>query len=277
MKRPNSKVNLDSAILRLAGTKTQGLRYTAIRTVIADVIIGQMLPDCVIKGGCSLKLRYGEEQTRFTMDFDTASRMELDTFIREMRRSLAEGWNDFTGTMDIERPATPNGVPAEYVMQPFRVRLNYHGKAWCSVRLELGHNEIGNADEVEFSPLPPDILQWFSKLGFPEPNAVPLMPLKFQIAQKLHGVSAVRSTRVRDLIDLQQIMRLSSVDLVQVNMVCKRLFAYRKCQAWPPDVKKGDGWEEQYVAQKYNLPVLPTVDEAIAWVNDLIRRISAAQ
>ena len=277
MKRPNSKVNLDSAILRLAGTKTQGLRYTAIRTVIADVVIGQMLPDCVIKGGCSLKLRYGEEQTRFTMDFDTASRMELDTFIREMRRSLAEGWNDFTGTMDIERPAPPNGVPAEYVMQPFRIRLNYHGKAWCSVRLELGHNEIGNADEVEFSPLPPDILQWFSKLGFPEPNAVPLMPLKFQIAQKLHGVSAVRSTRVRDLIDLQQIMRLSSVDLVQVNMVCKRLFAYRKCQAWPPDVKKGDGWEEQYVAQKYNLPVLPTVDEAIAWVNDLIRRISAAQ
>ena len=277
MKRPNSKVNLDSAILRLAGTKIQGLRYTAIRTVIADVVIGQMLPDCVIKGGCSLKLRYGERQTRFTMDFDTASKMELDTFIKEMRRSLAEGWNDFTGTMDIERPATPNGVPAEYVMQPFRVRLNYHGKAWCSVRLELGHNEIGNADEVEFSPLPPDILQWFSKLGFPEPNAVPLMPLKFQIAQKLHGVSAVRSTRVRDLIDLQQIMRLSSVDLVQVNMVCKRLFAYRKCQAWPPDVKKGDGWEEQYVAQKYNLPVLPTVDEAIAWVNDLIRRISAAQ
>ncbi len=72
-------------------------------------------------------------------------------------------------------------------------------------------------------------------------------------------------------------MRHSSVDLVQVNMVCKRLFAYRKCQPWPPDVKKGDGWEEQYVAQKYNLPVLPTVDEAIVWANDLIRCISAAQ
>ena len=60
-------------------------------------------------------------------------------------------------------------------------------------------------------------------------------------------------------------------------MVCKRLFAYRKCQPWPPDVKNGDGWEEQYVAQKYNLPVLPTVDEAIVWANDLIRCISAAQ
>ena len=277
MKRRNSKVNLDSAILRLAGTKIQGFRYTAIRTVIADVVIGQMLPDCVIKGGCSLKLRYGERQTRFTMDFDTASKMELDTFIKEMRRSLAEGWNDFTGTMDIERPATPDGVPTEYVMQPFRVRLNYHGKSWCSVRLEFGHNEIGDADEVELTPLPPDILRLFSELRFPEPNAVPLMPLKFQIAQKLHGASAARSTRVRDLIDLQQIMRLSSVDLRDVNIVCKRLFAYRKCQPWPPEVTKGDGWEEQYAAQKYDLPVLPTVDEAIVWANDLIRRISAAQ
>ena len=111
MKRPNSKVNLDAAILRLAGTKTQGLRFSAIRAVIADVVIGQMLPDCVIKGGSSLKLRYG-------------------------------------------------------------------------------------------------------------------------------------------------------------------LFAYRKCQAWPPEVIKGDGWEEQYIAQKYDLPVLPTVDEAVTWVNDLIRRIA---
>ena len=277
MKRPNSKVNLDAAILRLAGTKTQGLRFSAIRTVVADVVVGQMLPDCVIKGGSSLKLRYGEGQTRFTLDFDTASRMELDAFIREMRRSLAEGWNDFTGTMEIERPAAPRGVPAEYVMQPFRVRLNYHGKAWYSIRLEFGHNEVGDADEVDFTPLPPDILRLFSELGFPEPKAVPLMPLKFQIAQKLHGVSAARSTRVRDLIDLQQIMRLSPVDLVQVNMVCKRLFAYRKCQAWPPEVIKGEGWEEQYAAQKYDLPVLPTVDEAIAWANNLLRRIATAQ
>ena len=59
MKSPASKRLLDDAIQRLAGTKTYDLRYTGLRAIIADVVIGQMLPDCVVKGGSSLKLRYG--------------------------------------------------------------------------------------------------------------------------------------------------------------------------------------------------------------------------
>ena len=274
MKKPNSRVHLDAAIQRIAGTKTHNLQYVGLRTVIADVVIGQMLPDCVIKGGCSLKLRYGERQSRFTMDFDTASTMDVDSFIRVMRERLAEGWSDFTGTLDIDRPASPKGIPAEYVMQPFLVHLNYHGKAWCNVRLELSRNEIGDAEEPESSPVAPDIMRIFEGLGFPPPQNIPLMPLKFQVAQKLHGLSAHGSSRIRDLIDLQLIMRNSDVNLMQVKAVCERLFAYRKCHAWPPEIAKGNGWDEQYSAQKYDLPVLPTVDEAIVWANDLIQRIA---
>ena len=32
-----------------------------------------------------------------------------------------------------------------------------------------------------------------------------------------------------------------------------------------------------YDEEKHRLPVLPTVDEAIAWANDLIRRIATTQ
>ena len=56
-----------------------------------------------------------------------------------------------------------------------------------------------------------------------------------------------------------------------------RLFRYRKCQAWPPKVVKVDGWDGIYATQKLKLPVLPTVDDAIAWTNDLIAKIDAAR
>ncbi len=277
MKCPASKRLLDDAIQRLAGTKTYDIRYTGLRAIIADVVIGQMLPDCVVKGGSSLKLRYGAEHTRFTMDFDAASQLDVESFIKATRENLARGWNDFTGTMDIERPASPKGIPAEYIMQPFLVRLNYRGKSWCSVRLELSHNEIGDADEGEAAPIASDILRLFEELGFPQPQNIPLMPLRFQIAQKLHGLSAPGSTRVRDIIDLQLIMRNSNVALPQIKPICERLFAYRKCHTWPPTITKGDGWEEQYAAQKFALPVLPSIDEAIAWANSLVRQIVTAE
>ena len=276
MKRPNSKVHLDAAIQRLAGTKTHDARYTEMRNIVANVVIGQLLPDCVVKGGTSLKLRYGVEMTRFTVDFDTASKMSIDAFISEMRENLAHGWNGFTGTMSIERPASPKGVPLEYVMQPFSVHLNYNGKAWCSVRLELSHNEIGDADETDLRPIAADIAQIFTELGFDMPDDIAFMPLKFQVAQKIHGLSAPGSLRIRDLIDLQLIMRYSPIPLADARAVCERLFAYRQCHQWPPRVEKGRDWDEQYTAQKHSLPVLPTVDEAIDWINLLIDRIVRA-
>lgn len=55
-KRPNSRVNLDKAIERVFGRGDAALRD---RTIIADVVVAQMLPDGVVKGGSSLKMRYG--------------------------------------------------------------------------------------------------------------------------------------------------------------------------------------------------------------------------
>lgn len=51
---PNSKVNLDRAIQRLYGT---GARFVEYRSIIANTIVGQFLPDGVVKGGSALKLR----------------------------------------------------------------------------------------------------------------------------------------------------------------------------------------------------------------------------
>ena len=41
-------------------------------------------------------------------------------------------------------------------------------------------------------------------------------------------------------------------------------------------MEKGEGWEAMYNDQKGELPVLPTVDEAVAWANELIAKIDKA-
>ena len=67
-KMPNSRRNLDMALQRLYGA---GARLVQVRMVMANTIVGQMLPDVVIKGGTSLRLRYGRESTRYTVDCDS--------------------------------------------------------------------------------------------------------------------------------------------------------------------------------------------------------------
>ena len=117
---------------------------------------------------------------------------------------------------------------------------------------------------------------FFAAMNLPMPKPIPLMPLSFQIAQKLHGASQPGSSRVRDLIDLQLIAQNETIDFARTADICRRLFAYRKAHVWPPQIEKGDLWSEVYSTQRGTLPVLPTVDEAIAWANDLITRIDKA-
>ena len=58
--------------------------------------------------------------------------------------------------------------------------------------------------------------------------------------------------------------------------ICRRLFAYRRRQPWPPQIIKGEFWSSLYDEQRGKLSVLPTIDEAIAWANDLIAKIDQA-
>ena len=270
---PRSRRLLDIAIERFADGGEDPLR---IRRVMANAIVGQMLPNGVLKGGSALKLRFGDASTRFTRDLDAARTLSETAFEEALSDALAAGWQGFTGRLVRGRKARPRKVPGEYVMQPYDVKLDYNGKPWMTVALEVGHNEIGDADRGE-PALSPDIAGLFSRLGFPEPGAVPLMPLSHQIAQKLHAVSAPRSHRAHDLIDLQLIMSRHDPDWAELRGVCRRLFAYRKQQTWPPAVESGSDWDTLYAERVGALPVLPTAAEAVAWLNALIARIDAAR
>ena len=273
-KQPHNEHELELALTRLAGSNVAAVEY---RDIMAGVVLGQMLPEgTVVKGGTSLRLRLGPGNSRVTVDFDAARSVELDGYIRSLRSLLEGGWADFTGEVAIRKQGSPSGVPFEYVMQPIDVKLAYRRHPWCTVRLEVSHNEIGDADVMEMRELPQKIKDIFAALNFPEPRPIPLMTIPFQIAQKLHGVTQRGSSRVRDLIDLQLIAKSEDVDYETTAEVCRRLFKYRRMHTWPPTVAKADDWDGVYDNQRGDLPVATSCDDAVAFVNDLIGRIDRA-
>lgn len=273
-KRPNSRRNLDIAIERMAEDWGDPLR---VRAVLAAAIVAQMLPGGVVKGGSALKLRFGDTQTRFTRDLDAARSNDLESFVEELDAALRRGWEGFTGRLVERKPAHPKNIEERYLMRPYDAKLSYNGKSWVTVPVEIGHNEIGDADEAEMG-IAPDVVKMFEELGLPAPAPAPLMPLHHQIAQKLHAVSAPDSRRAHDLVDLQLIARNAvNIDYVHVRRTCERLFAYRQMQKWPPTIIEGDTWEETYRIASEGLNVLPTASEAVAWANELVRKIEAAK
>ena len=273
MKMPNSATNLIKAIRRYCAEGQDDVR---LARAMADVVVGQMLPDGVVKGGSSLMFRYGGGVTRYTKDVDTARVVDLDVYLESLRTKLAAGWNGFSGKLvDVEPPAPPN-VPKPYLMMPYDIKLQYCGRAWMTVRIEIGHNEIGDADAFEMK-LPEDIAAVFVALGFPRPAEIPVMKLSYQIAQKLHAVSGKDSDRAHDLIDLQLMAIHSELDYADIQSTCKRLFSYRREQTWPPIITKGEKWGQVYSEARETLrdatSILASVDEAVAWANELIRKI----
>ena len=271
MKRPNSKRNLDMAIRRLGNGNADYLR---MRTLIANAIVCQLMPKGAVKGGSSLKIRFGDRGTRATVDLDVARSQDLESFLGDFQERLEEGWNGFTARLASREPPTPLGIPTAYVMQPYEVKLSYLGSPWCTVLFELGHDEIGDADDPDMVE-PVEASRLLAALGFPEVGPVPLMRLEHQIAQKLHALTERDSQRAHDLIDLQLIVANGEVNYADVLATCKRLFDYRKAQAWPPTVTENDGWAEIYKEQSAGLDVLPNVAEAVVWANRLISRIDS--
>ena len=258
-------------LFRAIAALSKELETTERRLValVGNVALSQMLPDSAIKGGTGLKLRFGERLTRDTPDVDAAFRGDLDEFRDQLAENLAVGWGGFTGTVTRGAKRGPETVPEAYVMQPFRVTLKYHGRTFKGVDLEVGYDELEatTKEEPEFE-MSDEVLRVFATLGLLEPAPVRVQPLHHQIAQKIHACTAPGSDRAHDLVDLQLIVPMTDAALVATTT--KRLFRFRAEHEWPPTLTATANWESLYADAAEGLEVLPTVAEAIAWLNDYI-------
>ncbi len=143
------------------------------------------------------------------------------------------------------------------------------------MKLELGHNEIGDADDPVYH-LADDIAQLFADAGLPDPAPIPLMRADHQNAQKLHACTDPGNERAHDLVDLQLLVAAEELDLVQVRATSVRLFNYRQAQPWPPTVVATPTWSGIYDEAATGLEVRANVAAAVDWANDFVSRIDAA-
>ncbi len=251
-----------------------GLNELRTRTSLAHTVVAQLLPAGVVKGGAAIRLRVGDHASRLTTDLDAARAADLtiETYAAELSDRLAAGWAGFTGRLVERPPAEPPDVPAEYVMQPFEVKLSYNGQSYVTVPLELGHDELGSTDHPRLA-LDPGITDVMERLGFPTPAPVPVLAVEHQIAQKLHASTTPDrhggNQRAHDLVDLQILVAAEPPDLAQLGAVGRRLFAARRVAAWPPTVRAWPGWDDLYAGAAEGLDVRPLAD-AVVWLSSLV-------
>lgn len=256
--------------------RSRGVTVKRIQALVGNVIVAQMLPDCAVKGGTGLKLRFGDRVTRETPDLDTAFRGDREMFVVDLNERLAAGWGDFSGRAVTGEQRAPDDllerIPASYVMQPVRVRLTYRRRDFMSVDLEIGHDELeATTNEPAEAEMSSEVLEIFAELGLAEPAPVRVLPLHHQISQKLHASTEPGSNRAHDLVDLQLLTAQADPRLVRATS--ERLFRFRGQHTWPPVLVAGAGWQELYDEAATGLDVR-TLDEAVVWVNDYILQVT---
>jgi hypothetical protein len=139
---------------------------------------------------------------------------------------------------------------------------------------------VGSTEAAQYR-LAEDIREIFAALGLPEPQPLPLMTAEYQAAQKLHACTYVSpktggNDRAHDLVDLQLLeLDEEPIKLDELNKVGKRLFDARRRQEWPPTVVAYKGWQELYANAADGLDVRESVEDAVAWANDLIAAAAA--
>lgn len=257
-----------------------GLLDRRLRTMAA-IVVAQLLPPSLVKGGTSMTLRKGAEHSRSSADVDVTRLLEIseEEFVHQFRLNAAQGWSGFQGVVTERPKRRVQAIPDSYIVLPLDVRLAYRGSFFRSIHVEIAINELAE-EVVEPSAIPSDIVDLFVKIGLDRPEPVALLPAEFQIAQKLHACTTPDSSganqRAHDLVDLQLLGEDDTLDFARLARAGRQLFAIRKSGIWPPEVLPFPQWEDLYNEAAKGLRVRP-FGEALKWANELVTRALLAE
>jgi hypothetical protein len=280
--------NLRSLRDRLAqAAQRQGVVFGRLQRHVAMIVVAQfaaMLTDdngaplLLVKGGSSLELRRGIPDSRTSKDFDTVARHDIQVVHEQLAGAGETGWEGFTAIFTVPEEIDVPGMPVK--PRRFTAKLNYRGKPFASVPIEVSTVEAGNANQ--FDTLTSDAL---GLVGVPVAVSVPCMTIPWQIAQKLHAVTAVLGAprvndRAHDLVDLQLLEGLlPDTDLSPTRSACIAVFEARAQHSWPPNVAALPHWPPIYSGALEGLDHLElaaTAEDAAEAVRRLVERIDRA-
>jgi hypothetical protein len=159
-------------------------------------------------------------------------------------------------------------------MQPCEIRIDFRGRSFATVKLEVGYDELEATREPVELVASAEVADLFAGLGLQNPDPIAVLPIH-QISQKIHACTEPGSRRAHDLVDLQLVA--DQIDgLRLISHTTQRLFRFRQQHSWPPHVEPGEGWTQLYAAAAKGLDVLPDVDQATTWLNTNMTELVAA-
>jgi hypothetical protein len=268
-------------------SRREGLAFGRLQQHIGILVVSQFMgtlmgeegqPRLLIKGGSALELRRGISQSRASRDLDAVARHDIELVWRALAESAAQGWEGFTAVLTEPEVIDVPGL----VVKPrrFTVKLKYQGAPFVSVPVEVSPQEAGNTDGVDWAHSPA-----LGLVGLPLSQPIPCMTIPWQIAQKLHAVTAELpngrlNDRAHDLVDLQILAALLADESLEVvRQACIEVFDSRAQQSWPPTVTVHDHWPRIYteaLSSVENLGLAANVQDAAMIVNDFIHRVDVA-
>lgn len=183
----------------------------------------------VVKGAYAIDLRLGS-RGRATRDVDLERSDDADAALHDMRAASAVDLVDYF-RFGVER--SRQRVPHEHDRAVrFHVTAELAGRRFdnFTVDVAFGDEVVDVPDLIDG----PDLLAF---AGIPRAR-VPAIPLETQIAENVHAYTRVyasgrRNTRVKDLVDLAHIARMSAMDAGKLSTALRRTFATRRAHQKP--------------------------------------------
>ena len=156
--------------------------------------------------------------------------------------------------------------------------VTYRGQPWTSISVDIARAEAGEAD-VEWV----DAIALTDVFGVTGPAQLPCLPLRFHVAQKLHGMTlpprpGKQNERFRDLVDLLLMDAMITHADAALRAACELVFSTRNTHPWPPDLTVAPAhWALPFAALAKELELPDTdVEAALATVRRLVARILGA-
>lgn len=183
----------------------------------------------IVKGAYAIDLRLGS-RGRATRDVDLARQDDAAAALHDMRDAGAVDVGDYFRFV-VERSRRSLGRDRHGASR-FRVDADLAGRRFDTFAVDVAVGEIPASE--------PDLIEgpdFLTFAGIPR-TRLPAIPLELQIAEKVHAYTRIysagrRNTRVKDLVDLVHIARMSAVRGPELSAALRGTFATRRTHDLP--------------------------------------------
>lgn len=233
MKPPRSVGDLERLVR--AYVRRTNMAEKRVRDWIAYMAIGGVLERAggdsgslfTFRGGIALELRR-RGAGRATKDLDLTYSGSATDLVLAIEEALAPGYERFT----FQRTGKPFIMPHVNTAR-IAVAVRFDGEPWTKVAVDVSPKE---EHVLEVEAVPAFDLQGI--FGVTSPETLPCLSLRYHVAHKLHGMTAVpddgrRNERVQDAIDVL-LLREMVTDLPSLRAACVDVFTTRRRHQWPP-------------------------------------------